>query len=113
MFLYRTITSKINKNIDNKLAPFEQSTKDIHNKLDSIKNDTIREIKTKEEIDRERFRNLHDGQEFMKEQLKEGVQKTIDANVKLDKHLLESAEFVGRTENRLDNIERRRKIDSI
>jgi hypothetical protein len=77
----------------------------IEGKLDTMKDDTIKEIKVKEELDRGRFSNIQQSQEFVKEKLEESVKNSEEFKKKLEAHLVEAALFIGETKTRISLIE--------
>jgi hypothetical protein len=103
-FLYRTISNRMHKVVEEKIAPVDAKVDKALAKLDEIKVDTVKEIRVKEEVDRERFRNIKDSQDFIKEQIQDSIEKTEETKKKLDVHLVEAATFIGRTENALDHF---------
>jgi F0F1-type ATP synthase membrane subunit b/b' len=104
-FLHRSITGKINKTIDEKIKPVAEAVVKIEGKLDTMKDDTIKEIKVKEELDRGRFSNIQQSQEFVKEKLEESVKNSEEFKKKLEAHLVEAALFIGETKTRISLIE--------
>lgn len=105
-FVYKTLTNKINKVIDEKIEPVAQSVKVIEEKLDTAASITVKEIKIKEELDRERFRNIQDSQKNMKEQLAVGVSYSEEIKKKQESQLLDMATFMARTETKIIEMEK-------
>jgi hypothetical protein len=104
-FLYRQFNQKLHKTISEKVAPVEQKVDTMLAKVDDLKMETIKGIQVKEELDRERFRNIHNGQTDIKDQLHKSILNTEENKKKLDIHLIESATFKGKTEAKISGIE--------
>lgn len=105
-FLYKTITGKLGKAIDERIEPIKQSQDALVAKMNDIQEDMCKTAASKEEIDRERFRNVSTSQDFIKESIKDTIETTDDTKKKLDHHLLESASFVGKTNERMSYLEK-------
>ena len=96
-FIYKVIVGRLDKAIDVKIEPVKQSQKDILKKVDDLQKDLCSTSRNKEELDRERFRNVSDSQNFIKDSIKTSIDNVDEIKKKLESHLHDSAAFIART----------------
>jgi gas vesicle protein len=105
-FIYKVLTGRLGKAIDERLVPIKQSQDNLAAKLQDIQDDLDRNSKNKEELDRERFRNVADSQNYIKDSIKASIDDTVDLKKKLEEHLHSSAGFIAQTNEKIYQIER-------
>lgn len=105
-FIYKAISGKFSRTIDEKIEPIKQSQNELVKEVKSIKEDLDRNAKNKEELDRERFRNVADSQNYIKDSIKTSIEDVGEIKKKLEAHLRESAGFIGQTNEKFHQIEK-------
>lgn len=103
-FIYKVITGRLDKAIDTKIEPLKQTQEKIVTKIQDIQDDLDRNAKNKEELDRERFRNVADSQNFIKDSIKTSIDDVGEIKKKLDAHLLDAASFISQTNEKINQI---------